>query len=261
MKTTNLILIIVLVLGVIIIYACKGRTGDISATDEGTEKTAVAVNALTEAEVEKGWMLMFDGKTTEGWRGYNKSTFPDSGWVVEEGTLRCIGTGKGEAGGTGGDIIYDKKFRNFELKLEWKISKGGNSGIFYLARELEEKPIWHTAPEMQVLDNDNHRDGLDTTHCAGALYDLIPVTRDIVKPLGEWNKAAIYCEKGLVEHWLNGKKILEYHLWTSDWNEMVGKSKFVTFNPDWANVAEEGYIGLQDHGDDVWYRNIKIREL
>ncbi len=261
MKTTNLIFIICIILSVLIFYAFKGSKCNSTAGTEGDEKETADTNMLTQAEKNKGWILMFDGKSSEGWRGYNASSFPDSGWTVKDGALRCIGTGKGEAGGKGGDIIYDKKFRNFELRIEWKISEGGNSGIFYLAQELEGKPIWHTAPEMQVLDNDNHRDGLDTTHCAGALYDLIPVSRDIVKPVGEWNKAAIYCEKGLVEHWLNGKKILEYHLWTSDWNEMVGKSKFVTINPDWANVAEEGYIGLQDHGDDVWYRNIKIREL
>jgi hypothetical protein len=261
MKTKNYLLILSLLIIFLITGACKSTTGDKAEKSDRACSEEVALNTLTQSEIEDGWVLLFDGKTTTGWRGYNQEAFPDSGWVVEEGTLHCIGSGKGEAGGKGGDIIYDKKFKNFELKLEWKISEGGNSGIFYLARELEGKPIWHSAPEMQVLDNDKHRDGLDTTHCAGALYDLIPAPRDIVKPVGEWNKVTVYCEKGLVEHWLNGKKILEFHLWTDDWNKMVARSKFVEFNPDWANVAQEGYIGLQDHGDDVWYRNIKVREL
>ncbi len=261
MKTKNYLFIPYLLIIFIIAGACKSTTGDKAEKSDETASEEIAINTLTPAEIEDGWVLLFDGKTTMGWRGYNQEAFPDSGWMVEEGTLRCIGSGKGEAGGKGGDIIYDKKFKNFELKLEWKISDGGNSGIFYLARELKGKPIWHAAPEMQVLDNTKHRDGLDTTHCAGALYDLIPAPRNIVKPVGEWNKVTVYCEKGLIEHWLNGKKIVETHLWTDDWNKMVAKSKFVEFNPDWANVAEEGYIGLQDHGDDVWYRNIKIKEL
>jgi hypothetical protein len=260
MKAKNLLIILNVLVSILVINACKSRTGDV-AEQEKADSEDIVINTLTQAEMDDGWVLLFDGKTTDGWRGYDKEAFPDSGWVVEDGTLHCIGSGRGEAGGGGGDIIYDKKFKNFELSLEWKISEGGNSGIFYLAQEIKDKPIWASAPEMQVLDNDKHRDGLDTTHCAGALYDLIPVKRDIVNPVGEWNKASIYCEKGLVEHWLNGKKLFEYHLWTPAWNEMISKSKFVEFNPDWANVAEEGYIGLQDHGDDVWYRNIKIREL
>ncbi len=260
MKAKNFLIILNVLISILIINACKSRTGNIEKQGKA-ESEEMALNTLTPAEVDEGWVLLFDGKTPEGWRGYNKEAFPDSGWTVEEGTLHCIASGRGEAGGGGGDIIYDKKFKNFELSLEWNISEGGNSGIFYLAQEIKDKPIWASAPEMQVLDNEKHRDGLDTTHCAGALYDLIPAPRDIVKPVGEWNKVNIYCEKGLVEHWLNGKKILQYHLWTPAWNEMVAKSKFVEFNPDWAKVAEEGYIGLQDHGDEVWYRNIKIREL
>ena len=109
-------------------------------------------NVLTKKEKKEGWVLLFDGKTTDGWRSYNKTAFPEKGWVVEEGTLHVIGSSRGEAGGGGGDLLFDKKFRNFELSLEWKVSEGGNSGIFYLAQEIPGEPVWKSAPEMQILD-------------------------------------------------------------------------------------------------------------
>jgi len=216
----------------------------------------------TEAEV---WTFLFDGTTTQGWRNYNMPTFPAQGWEIVDGTLHCIGSGRGEAGGGGGDILYDKKFSNFHLKLEWKISEGGNSGIFYLAQESPELDfIWKTAPEMQVLDNDRHPDseaGKDGNRKAGSLYDLIPAVPQNAKPAGEWNTAEIKVFKGSVWHMQNGATVLEYHLWTPEWNTLVAGSKFPALNPNWANVATEGYIGLQDHGDDVWFRNIQVREL
>jgi hypothetical protein len=241
------------------LFSCN-QTG--SQTTDAVEKdTIAAVNTLTDAEIADGWILMFDGKTTGKWRGYNKDHFP-TGWSVVDETLQCKSSGRGEAGGQdGGDIIYDEKFQNFELSLEWKISNGGNSGVLYLAQEIPDKAIWQSAPEMQVLDNTKHPDGRDGVHSAGALYDMIGVDQSKVKPVGEWNQAKVLVYKGLVEHWLNGEKVVEYHLWTPEWNEMVAKSKFPEYNPDWANVAQEGFIGLQDHGDDVWYRNIKIKKL
>lgn len=216
----------------------------------------------TDAEV---WTYLFDGTTTQGWRNYNKETFPEQGWEIADGTLHCIGSGRGEAGGGGGDIIYDRRFSNFHLKLEWKISEGGNSGIFYLGQEGPDLDyIWKTAPEMQVLDNERHPDaeaGVDGNRQAGSLYDLIPAVPQNAKPAGEWNTAEIKVYKGSVWHIQNGETVLEYHLWTPEWKELVAGSKFPALNPDWAEVAAEGYIGLQDHGDDVWFRNIQIREL
>lgn len=220
------------------------------------------MNTLTEQETKEGWVLMFDGCTTEGWRGYNKEVFPEKGWKVDDHTLHVMGSGRGEAGG-GGDILFDRKFRNFELSLEWKVSEGGNSGIFYLAREIPGEPVWKSAPEMQILDNAKHPDaklGVDGNRAAGALYDLIPGDFSAVKPAGEWNQVKILVYKGTVVHYVNGTQVLEYHLWTDDWNKMVLNSKFKDY--EWfLNTAEEGYIVLQDHGDDVWFRNIKIREL
>jgi hypothetical protein len=214
------------------------------------------------SDKDAGWTDLFDGETTTGWRGYNKETFPEKGWKVVDGTLQVIGSGSGEAGG-GGDIIYDKKFSNFELSLEWKISEGGNSGIFILAQEIPETPIYKSSPEMQILDNDRHPDaklGVDGNGQAGSLYDMIPAKPQNTKPVGEWNKVSILVYQGTVVFNQNGENVVEFHLWTDDWKEMCANSKF----KDWEafiNTAKEGYIGLQDHGNDVWFRNIKIKEL
>ena len=240
----------------------KKQTGDSGGTDVSATPEKTLPNTLTDQEKQEGWVLLFDGKSTGHWRGYNKPDFPDHGWEVVDGTLHVLGSGKGEAGG-GGDIITKKKYRNFEFCVDWKVSEGGNSGIFYLAREKEGQPIWKSAPEMQILDNERHPDaklGVNGNRAAGALYDLIPGKFEAVKPAGEWNSAKILVYKGTVVHWLNGEKLLEYHLWTDDWKNMVKNSKFKNYE-DFLNTAEEGYIGLQDHGDDVWFRNIKVREL
>ena len=245
--------------------SCTG--GQKKSADQSEEKSAaeeVGPNELTQEEKDAGWVLLFDGKTSEGWRGVNKGHFP-AGWEVVDGTLHCKGSGMGEAGSQdGGDILYDKEFSNFHMKLEWKIAEGGNSGIFYLGKEVEDWPIWKTAPEMQVLDNERHPDamlGKDGNRKAGSLYDLIPADPQNTKPAGEWNSVEILVYNGTVVHKQNNETVLEYHLWTEDWNNLVADSKFPGENEDWANVAKSGYIALQDHGDDVWFRGIKIREL
>jgi hypothetical protein len=220
-----------------------------------------ALNTLTPQEKKDGVILLFDGKSTDQWRGYNKTDFP-KGWVINDNAIHCIGSGKGEAG-QGGDIITKEKFKNYELTLEWKISEGGNSGIFYLAQEIPGEPIWKSAPEMQVLDNVKHPDaklGVDGNRQAGSLYDLISAKPQNAKPAGEWNSVKIMVYKGTVVHYQNGVQVLEYHLWTDDWKKMCANSKFKDF-PYFVDTATEGFIGLQDHGDDVWYRNIKIKKL
>ena len=209
-----------------------GKT-DKQETKKSTEMKQTAVNTLSQAEIDDGWVLLFDGKSTDHWRGYNKESFPQKGWVVENGTLKVLSSGKGEAGG-GGDIITKEEYDNFEFSLEWKVSEGGNSGVFYLAQEKPDQPI--------------------------SLYDLIPGNMDVVNPAGEWNKVKILVYKGTVVHWVNGEQVLEYHLWTEDWKNMIMQSKFKDYD-DFLNTAEKGYIGLQDHGDDVWFRNIKIKVL
>ncbi|MEL7118911.1 MAG: DUF1080 domain-containing protein [Bacteroidota bacterium] len=255
-----------------LLCACNDTNQQEQATDEPDqtesmqEEAPAALNTLTAAEKEDGWQLLFDGKSAEGWRNYGKETFPE-GWQIVDGMIHCPGSGRGEAGGKDrGDILYgDKQFGNFHLKLEWKISEGGNSGIFYLGQESDDYDyIWKTAPEMQVLDNINHPDakaGIAGNRQAGSLYDLIPADPQNARPVGEWNEVEIKVYKGSVWHIMNGETVLEYHLWTPEWNELVAGSKFPALNENWADVASEGYIGLQDHGDDVWYRNIKIKEL
>lgn len=268
MKIKNLLLVTSVFLTVISMTACKNNTG--KSTDNQQRSTALNVavvdtipNTLTPEEVKEGWHLLFDGKSVDQWRGYCQDSFPSHGWDVVNGTLHCIGSGRGEAG-SGGDIITRKKYKNFELSLEWKISEGGNSGIFYLARErcgTDAKPIYESAPEMQILDNERHVDaklGKDGNRQAGSLYDLIPAKPQNAKPAGEWNQVKITVYRGTVVHWMNGANVLEYHLWTPEWKKMVANSKFKDWN-DFVNTAEEGYIGLQDHGDDVWFRNIKIK--
>jgi hypothetical protein len=216
---------------------------------------------------DEGWTTIFDGKTTTGWRGYNKPAFPDKGWEVVDGTLHCIESGTGEAG-LGGDVIYDKKLSNFELSLEWKIGPGGNSGIFILAQEIPDEPIWKSAPEFQLLDNDKHPDaklGVDGNRMASSLYDLIAAKPQNTKPAGEWNQAGILVYQGTVVFKSNGANVVEFHLWTEDWKKMIAGSKFKESNGEpfkwFLNTAKEGYIGLQDHGSDIWFRNIKIKLL
>lgn len=249
--------------------SCTGGQKKSEKEGESEEKEVVVVkkampNQLTEEEKDDGWVLLFDGETSEGWRGVNKETFPPA-WQVVNGTLHCKESGQGEAGAEdGGDILYDKEFSNFHLKFEWKISEGGNSGVFYLGQEVEDWPIWKTAPEFQVLDNAKHPDamlGENGNRKAAALYDLIPADPQNTKPAGEWNSAEILVYDGTVVHRQNGETVLEYHLWTDDWYAKVADSKFPELNPDWADVAKSGYIALQDHGDAVWYRDIKIKEL
>jgi len=254
----------------VLFLAVACNSGQKKADNEPMETKSAQVeevaadNTLTAAEKEDGWVLLFNGQNTNGWRGVNKTACPPA-WTAEDGTLNCQGSGKGEAGAdNGGDILYDKKFKNFDLKLEWKISEGGNSGIFYLGQEVPDWPIYKTAPEMQILDNERHPDaklGKNGNRQAGSLYDLIPAKPQNAKPAGEWNSVEIICYKGTVVHKQNGQTVVEYHLWTDDWKALVADSKFPALNENFADVAEEGFIALQDHGDDVWFKNIKIKEL
>ncbi len=225
------------------------------------------------AAEEEGWTTIFDGKTFDGWRGYNKDTVP-AAWTIEDGAIKINGSGAGEAGArNGGDLIYAaKQFGNFELELEWKVDKGSNSGIFYLAQEIPETPIYYSSPEYQILDNENHPDaklGVDGNRMSASLYDMIPAKPQNSKPYGEWNTTKIMIYKGTVVHYQNGEAVLEYHLWTPEWKELLDKSKFsqeknakaYDLLMNCGGDAKQGYIGLQDHGDNVWYRNIRVKEL
>jgi len=210
-------------------------------------------NTLTDAERQAGWTLLFDGSSTAGWRGYGRADMP-AGWQAKDGALTRVDRG--------GDIVTTKRYRNFELALEWKVGPGGNSGIFYRGLESDEPrlhPIFESAPEMQVLDDERHPDGKSPLTSAGSNYGLYPVPRGVVHPAGQWNQVRILVDGDHVEHWLNGQKVVSYELGSADWKDRVAGSKF----RQWPlyGTGREGVIGLQDHGDPVWFRSIKLREL
>jgi hypothetical protein len=206
-------------------------------------------NALTPGERAGGWRLLFDGKTTAGWRGWKMDTMP-SGWKAVDGALTRVRPAA--------DIITTDKFRDFELSLEWKIAQNGNSGIFYRGSEDDEAIYW-SAPEMQVLDDAGHPDGRSRLTAAGSDYGLYPAPAGVVRPAGQWNQVRLVVRGQHVEHWLNGVKVVNYELGSPDWEAKVRASKFAPHAHYGRN--REGYIGLQEHDSWVAYRNIKIRTL
>lgn len=206
-------------------------------------------NTLTDHEREAGWELLFDGHSTDGWRGYMMDEMPD-GWRVEDGELQRVGPG--------GDVITLEQFENFELNLEWRIELGGNSGVFFHAVEGPER-IYFGAPEMQILDDANHADGRSALTSVGSNYALHPAPRGAARPVGEWNAVRIVVDGAHVRHWLNGVATADYELGSPDWLERVAASKFNEW-PEYGQ-ASTGHIGLQEHGDFVAFRNMKIRRL
>ncbi|QMU31276.1 3-keto-disaccharide hydrolase [Adhaeribacter radiodurans] len=231
----------------------------VSASYAGTLKvrqtTGKSDNTLTAAEKKAGYTLLFDGKTINQFRGFRKENVPAS-WGVEDGAITLVGKGAG-------DLITKNQYENYELLLDWKISEGGNSGIIYnVSEDPQYEATYHTGPEMQVLDNDKHPDakqGKNGNRQAGANYDMIPLSAPAVKPVGQWNHVKLVVNKGHVEHWLNGKKVVEYQLGSPEWQALVKESKFASM-PGYGKI-KKGHIALQDHGDKVWYKNIKIRQL
>ncbi len=219
-------------------------------------------NALTASEQADGWKLLFDGKSTQGWHTFNKPIIGSS-WKVIDGTLTldAVKNPNGDwQAKDGGDIVTQDEYENFELDLEWKISPCGNSGIIYDVIESKDHDyVWQTGPEMQILDNTCHPDARFVTHRAGDLYDMIECKYVTVKPAGEWNKVRILKNNGHVEHWLNGVKVVEYDMHADAWKEMISKSKFKDMKG--FGLAEKGRIALQDHGNTVSFKNIKIRVL
>ena len=246
--------------GLVVLYCSQGFQGP-----ELWDKHELPID-------KKGFITIFDGETFAGWRGYGRSYMP-SKWKVQDGAIYLDSNAKGE----GGDIIFAHKFQNFEMEMEWKISEGGNSGIFYLAQEVANKdgglePIYISAPECQVLDNERHHDaklGKDGNRKSGSLYDMIPAKPQNAKPAGEWNKVRIRVKDGHVQHFQNDVEVLSYDLWTPEWTQMLQESKFsekawpVAFDllNNCGGSEHKGFIGLQDHGNDVWYRNIKVKVL
>jgi hypothetical protein len=220
------------------------------------------VNQLTKKEKKEGWVLLFNGQDFSGWRQCNGTDMPKN-WIIEEDAMKVFtGEGKDPGRGANGDILYaEKKFKDFEFSIDWKASKMANSGIFFNIREVPGEPIYYAAPEIQVLDNVDATDNKVDSHLAGSLYDMIAADPKTVNPAGEWNTILIRMKDGKVTHIQNGVKVVEYELWTSEWDELVANSKFKNFPGFTEGISKEGFIGLQDHGYPVWFRNIKVREL
>lgn len=222
-----------------------------SNTTAATDTTAQ--NTLTEAEKSEGWQLLFDGQTKNGWHSYNKKGNIDD-WKVENGVLVLNSTKKDD------DIVTDEEFENYHLKLDWNISEGGNSGIIFNVKEAPEYDrSYKTGPEQQVLDNERHSDAKIPKHRAGDLYDLIACSTEVVKPAGQWNTAEIIKNNDSLTFKLNGTTTVQTKMYDDAWNKMVAASKF----NEWKafGTIRKGVIALQDHGDKVMYRNIKLRKL
>lgn len=206
-------------------------------------------NTLTPTERSAGWRLLFDGRSTAGWHGFKQDTAP-AGWQVRNATL--------VRAAHGGDLVTAEEFANFELMLEWNVAPGGNSGIFFRVTDAG-GGVYETGPEMQVLDDERHHDGQSRLTAAGSDFALHPAPAGVVKPAGEWNSIRLLVNGNHVEHWLNGQKVVEYELGSPEWEALVKSSKFAQW-PGFGR-APKGRIALQDHGDWVAYRNIKIRVL
>lgn len=234
--------------------AARGNSAP-GSVQEAAGKPGNDDNTLSPEEKNERWELLFDGKRMEHWRGFKKEEVPDA-WQIEDGAIVL-------AGKDGGDLVSKNEYRDFELMLDWKISEGGNSGIFF---NVSEDPkfdyTWQTGPEMQILDDERHPDakqGKDNNRQAGTNYDLHPLSSPAVKPVGEYNRVRLVVNDGHVTHYLNGKKVVAYTLWSPEWEKLVKGSKFASM-PEYGRY-KQGRIALQDHGDKVWFKNIKIRSL
>jgi len=239
-------------------YSCNQSTN--SAKKE-TDTTTNNMTSETDNELKDGWQLLFDGATTKGWHKYGGEP-TGSAWKIADGAIYLDTSAKVKGELTnGGDIVTDDEYEDFDLKLEWKISKNGNSGIMFYVQEdtVKYKRSYETGPEMQVLDNDGHADGKIIKHRAGDLYDLISCSKETVKPVGEWNQVEIKSINGKLDFYLNGENVVSTTMWDDSWKKLIAGSKF----KQWAGFGtfKKGKICLQDHGNMVWFRNIKIKKL
>ena len=203
------------------------------------------------------WVSLFDGQTLNGWHGYNKTTKVDN-WIIEDSALVCLGAAEWD---TGGDLVSDKEYANFELEWDWKIEKGGNSGLMYhVVEDPKYKGPYETGPEYQMIDDAGWPGKLEDWQKTGADYAMnVANDKKKVNPVGEWNNSRIVFNEGHVEHWLNGEKIVEFQAWTDEWNKEKTTGKWKDY-PDYGS-AKSGKIALQDHGNKAYFKNIRIREL
>ncbi len=248
--------------------AKKTAEAPVTASLAYSTECAGEENTVGEFPVDaEGYTVIFDGSGMQGWRGFGKDHVPER-WLVTDSCLHFV---RGE--GEGGDILFGHQFDEFDIQFDWKVTEGANSGFFYLAQEALNPDgqlclAYMSAPEYQILDNVNHPDakmGVDGNRQSASLYDMIPAVPQNSKPWGEWNTARVTVKDGKVTHYQNGEVVLEYELWTPEWTERLNASKFAEEKfPDAFNLLNNkhgGFFAFQDHGDEVWYRNIRVKEL
>ena len=243
------IVFLVVISVLILVFSCKQK-----AVQQEATVYADTVNVLSSGEIAEGWQLLWDGKTFDGWHTFNKDSV--IGWEIKDGLLISLGLGGDHAN----DIVTNKDYQNFELSVDWKLSPGGNSGLFYYAVEGKYPEIYAIAPEYQLVDDMGFPEKLEEWQKTAACYGMYTAdSAKTLKPIGEFNTSKIIVNNGHVEHWLNGDKVVEYQLWTDDWNKRIKEGKWKDF-PDYAS-SKTGKIGIQDHGQSNAFRNIKIKIL
>ncbi len=236
----------------VVVVAAGATTGHAASSCEG-------VNSLTAAEKAAGWELLFDGKTTGGWHGYNGQSL--KAWMIEDCALKTVGTEGNYGSDRRADLATDREFTNFEISIDWKATKGGNSGLMYgVVEDKKYDAAWKTGPEYQFIDDVGFPQKLEPWQLAGANYAMhLANAEKRLKPVGEWNSTRVVVDGEHVEHWLNGKKILEFERWTPEWQKLRDSGKWKDA-PDYG-LAKTGRIVLQDHGSVFWFRNLKVRQI
>lgn len=247
------------------IVACVAALAGQTATRmsaQAADKAAdcKAVNILTPAEKSGGWLLLFDGTSKKGWHGYNQQDV--AAFVIDDCSLKTVGVAGNYGSDKRADLVTDREFTNFELRFDWKASKGGNSGVMYGVIEDPKYDVaWKTGPEYQLMDDVGFPQKLEADRYAASNYSMHApdAAQKVLKPLGEWNTSRIVVRGSHIEHWLNEKKVLEFERWTPEWNKLVASGKWKSA-PDYGK-AKTGRIVFQDHGSTFWFRNIKIKTL
>jgi len=246
-------MLMVLIAGAIACGRVERKAGQSVAGD------CSAVNVLTEPEKAEGWELIFDGKDLDGWHGYNGQSI--GSWAIEDCALKSVGTEGNYGSDLRADLVTDKQYENFEISIDWKASKGGNSGLMYgVVEDPKYQAAWMTGPEYQFIDEVGFPEKLEEGQKAGVDYGMhLASGQKNLKPVGEWNNSRILVNGTHVEHWLNGAKLLEFERWNDEWKKLRESAKWKEY-PDYG-LAKVGHIVLQDHGSVFWFRNIKIREI
>jgi hypothetical protein len=248
------------VLLILAVLAVVGMAAQAPAPAPQPKQQCADANVLTPAERADGWQLLFDGKSTTGWHGYNKQS--TQSWIIDDCALKTVGTEGNYGSDKRADLVTDREYTDFELTLDWKATKGGNSGVMYaVVEDPKYDAPWKTGPEYQFIDDVGFPEKLEPWQKAGANYamHLPDDSKKVLKPVGEWNTTRIVVRGGHVEHWLNGRKILEFERWTPEWNALRDSGKWKEA-PDYGK-AKTGRIALQDHGSVFWFRNVKIRPI